>query len=153
MKSTQSYLLTALFLLSSLLSACSSEPDLSPELQVRDTLQAIEEGVEARSLSAIMQHVSDDYQDHRGQSKKDIARLMQLQIIRNQNINIFTRIKSIEINGGTASVELSSAMAARALDLSIESNRLKADTAKFSLVLAQEGNHWRIQSGSWQRGW
>ncbi len=153
MKTTQNILFAAIFLLIVLVSGCSSDPDLSPEQQVRDTLAAIETGVEARSLSAIMEHVSENYQDHRGQTKKDVTRLMQLQIIRNQNINIFTRIKSIEINNGVASVELSSAMASRAVDLSIESNRLKADTAKFSLVLTKEGNHWRVQSSSWQRGW
>jgi len=153
MKTTQNILFAAIFLLIVLVSGCSSDPDLSPEQQVRDTLAAIETGVEARSLSAIMEHVSENYQDHRGQTKKDVTRLMQLQIIRNQNINIFTRIKSIEINNGVASVELSSAMASRAVDLSIESNRLKADTAKFSLVLTKEGNHWRVQSSNWQRGW
>ncbi len=136
-----------------MLCACSSEPTLSPEQKIRATLQAIETGVEDRSLSAIMEHVSEDYQDHRGHTKKEVARIMQLQIIRNQNINIFTHIKSIDINGDVASVELSSAMASRALDLSLESNRLKADTARFSLVLAKEGDRWRVQSGSWQSGW
>lgn len=154
MNPSQTFLRSALFVLAALLlAACSSEPDVSPEQQVRDTLEAIEIAVEARSLSGIMEHVSDDYQDHRGQTKKDVARLMQLQIIRNQNITIFTRIKSIDINDGIAGVELSSAMASRAIDLSIESNRLKADTAKFSLVLTKEGNQWQVQSGSWQRGW
>ena len=154
MNPSQTFLRSALFVLAALLlAACSSEPDVSPEQQVRDTLEAIEIAVEARSLSGIMEHVSDDYQDHRGQTKKDVARLMQLQIIRNQNITIFTRIKSIDIHDGIAGVELSSAMASRAIDLSIESNRLKADTAKFSLVLTKEGNQWQVQSGSWQRGW
>ena len=153
MKITQFISLTALFFHALLFGGCASESDLSPEQQIRETLEAIEAGVEARSLSAIMEHISEDYQDHRGQTKKDVAAIMQLQIIRNQNINIFTRIKSIEITDQIAAVELSSAMASRAIDLSVESNRLKADTARFSLVLKQEGKQWRIQSGSWQQGW
>jgi len=153
MKITQFISLTALFFLTLLFGGCASESDLSPEQQIRESLEAIEAGVEARSLSAIMEHISEDYQDHRGHTKKDVAAIMQLQIIRNQNINIFTRIKSIEITDQIAAVELSSAMASRAIDLSVESNRLKADTARFSLVLKQEGKQWRIQSGSWQQGW
>lgn len=151
MKITQNLLINALLCLC--FAACSSEPALSPEQSVRNTLAAIEESVEARSLSGIMAHVSDDYQDHQGQTKKDVRRVMQLQIIRNQNISVFTRIRSIEFNEGFASVELSTAMASRAVDLSLESNRLKADTAKFSLVLVEEDKQWKIQSSSWQQGW
>jgi len=148
-KTVQYYLAAALLCLT----ACSSEPRVSPEQQVRKTIASIESGIEARSLSAIMAHVCDDYQDHLGQTKKDVARIMQLQIIRNQNIHIFSRIKSIEIDQGTASVELSSAMASRAIDLSLESNRLKADTVKFSLLMEHTGDDWQVCSGSWQQGW
>jgi len=139
------------------LSACSGSEPESPEQQVRAVLAAIEEASEQRSLSGMMQHISNDYIDHRGNTNKDVKRLLQIHLLRNQNISVFTRISSLEVNTDsqpqTASVELSAAMAARGVDLSLETNRLKANTHRFSLALTLEGDAWRISSGSWQRGW
>jgi len=144
--------LTTLFIIL-LLGGCGNSDQSSPEQQVKTVLSAIEEGIEARSRSQVMEHISDDYQDHQGQDKKSVARLLQLQIMRNQQINIFTVIKDIQINEGIASVELSAAMASREVDLAVEANRLRADTHRFSLVLVDEQGYWRVQSASWQSGW
>lgn len=136
-----------------LLCACSSETVDDPETQVRDTLTQIEEAAEQRSLSGIMEHISDDYADHQGNDSKQIARLAQLQIMRNQKISIFTLVRSINIENDVASVELSAAMAARDTDLSIEANRLKADAVKFSILLKREGEDWKVHSVAWKQGW
>jgi len=135
------------------LAACGSSENISPEQEVKITLKQIEAGVEARSLSQVMEKVSENYQDHYDNNKRAVARLMQFQIMRNQNINVFTLIKSINIVGNTASVELSAAMASKEVDLSIESNRLRADAYRFSVSLAKEEGLWLIQSASWERGW
>ena len=133
--------------------ACSNNADLDPEQEIRNTLSSIEKGIENRSLSQVIDHISDDYKDHQGQLKQDIKRLTQFQILKNKNIHLFTRIKSIEIDHPFASVELSTAMASQSIDLSVAENRLKADTYKASIVLKNEGNNWYIVSSSWQRGW
>jgi len=133
--------------------ACNNDSSLDPEQEIRQTLASIEEGIEQRSLSQVVDHISDDYSDHQGRVKKDIKRLTQLQILRNQNIHLFTRIKSIEINELYASVELSTAMASRGVDLSIAENRLKANSYKSSIVLKNESGDWRVVSTSWQTGW
>ncbi|RBP48422.1 hypothetical protein [Arenicella xantha] len=136
-----------------ILSACGgSNPD-DPETQVKAVLASVEEAAERRSLSGVMDHISDDYLDHTGQDKKSIARLVQLQILRNQKINAFSLIRSIEITENLASVELSVSMSAREDDLSNESNRLRADGYRFSILLALEGNDWKIRSVSWKQGW
>jgi len=147
--------MTLLCLLSGLLllAACGAEEALSPENQVRATLASIEQAAEQRSMTDFMQFIADDYADHHGNDKKRIRGIMQLQFLRNQNINIFSRIRSIDIQDGTASVELSAAMAAVGVDLSLETNRLKANSHQFSLVLREHDGEWRVQSGSWQRGW
>jgi len=154
MKKTFSILL---LICSLLLTSCNSSDTISPEEQVRAVLSAIETAAEERSLSRIMEHISDDYIDHRGQTKRDIKRLMQIHLLRNQNISVFTRIRSVDIDSentpNIASVEVSAAMAARGVDLSLDSNRLKADTHSFSLVLTLHDDTWLITSGSWQRGW
>lgn len=140
-------------LLTLLLAACGSSNINDPETQVRQVLSALEEAAERRSMSDIMDNVSDDYLDHIGQDKKTLARLVQFQILKNQKINIFSLVRSIEINDGLASVELSAAMSARDEDLSSESSRLRADAFRFSILLALEEDDWRIRSVSWKQGW
>jgi hypothetical protein len=135
------------------LCACSGEQALSPEEQVTEVLSQIEQAVEARSMSAVMDHIDDNYSDHQGMLKKDLRRIVQMHFIRNQQINLFTRVKSIEIADGLASVELSAAMAARGVDLSQDTNRLRADTHRFSVLLSEQDGSWLVSSVSWQRGW
>ena len=136
------------------LTACNGD-SLTPEQQVRNSLLAMEEAAQERSMSKFMNYVSDDYSDHQGNNKEAIKRLLQVIFLRNQNINIFTLIRSVEINDGIAAVELSAAMASRDVDLKQETNRLKADTQRFSIVLSSENNNetWLVQSMSWQPGW
>lgn len=137
-----------------ILVACASDPT-SPEQQVRKSLLAMEAAAQERSMSGFMPYISDDYSDHQGNNKDALKRLLQLLFLRNQKINIFTFIKSIDINNGLAKVEISAAMTSRDVDLSQETNRLKADTQRFSITLSPNKNNeiWLVQSASWQQGW
>jgi len=130
-------------------SACSSDEPLSDEAQVRAVLLAAQE----RSLSNVMQHVSTKYSDSQANDFKAVQRLIQLQFLRNQNINIFSKVSELEVIDDAATVEMSLAMTSGKLDLSNESNRLRADTFRFSLLFMKENGEWRLKSASWQRGW
>lgn len=146
-------ILASLLAFGILLGSCSNDPS-SPEQQVKDTLKAMQDAAEQRSMSDFLQHVADGYSDHRGNDKEAIKRILQILFLRNQSINIFTLIQSIDIQDGIAAVEISAAMAARDVDLSQETNRLKADTHHFSVVLTHIGDaKWHVQSVSWKRGW
>jgi len=135
------------------LGGCGVESELSEEDKVRATLTAIEIAAEARSLSAMIEHISDSYRDYEGNDYQKIKALLQLQLIKNQSINIFSKIRELEVSADSATVELSVAMASRGGDLSIEENRLRADTHRFSILLKREKEQWKIRSVSWQRGW
>jgi hypothetical protein len=145
-----SYIVFAIVLV---IGACSQQPTLSDEDKVRATLSAIEAATEQRSLSSMIEHVSSSYKDYNGNDYKKIKSIMQLQLIKNQSINIFSKIQELEIIGDTATVEMSLAMASRNVDLSSEANRLRADTHRFSILLIREKQDWKVQSASWQRGW
>ncbi len=147
---TAGYLTLALTLF---LAGCGAESELSEEDKVRATLTAIEVAAEARSLSGMIEHVSDSYRDFEGNDTQKIKALLQLQLIKNQSINIFSNIRELEVSADSATVELSVAMASRGSDLSIEENRLRADTHRFSILLKREKEQWKIRSASWQRGW
>ena len=137
-----------------LLAACSSEPS-SPEQQVRQTLSAMETAAQERSMSNFMRYIADNYSDQEGNNKDALRRSLQILFLRNQNINIFTLVRSIDVKNGLAKVEISTAMASREVDLSQESNRLKADTQRFTLTLSQihDNELWLVQSATWQQGW
>jgi hypothetical protein len=141
------------FAVVSLLSACGDQATLSDEDKVRATLNDIEFAAEQRSLSSMAEHISSSYRDYEGNDYKKIKGLIQLQLIKNQSINIFSKIQELEIVGDAATVEMSLAMASRGVDLSSEANRLRADTHRFSILLIREKQDWKIQSVSWQRGW
>jgi len=142
-----------LLLLLLLLFACDSSPELSPEEKIKKTIDAIELAAEERSLSRVMEHISDQYADHHGNDKKAIQGLFQFQIIRNQKINIFSVVRDLQVEGRFASAEISTAMASREVDLSEESNRLRADSHRFSVAFAEEDGEWKVRSVTWQRGW
>ena len=137
-----------------LLAACSSEPS-SPEQQVRQTLSAMETAAQERSMSNFMRYIADNDSDQEGNNKDALRRSLQILFLRNQNINIFTLVRSIDVKNGLAKVEISTAMASREVDLSQESNRLKADTQRFTLTLSQihDNELWLVQSATWQQGW
>ena len=133
------------------LTACGGNSD-NPEQQVKKVITSIEQGIEEGSLSQVVDHIDDYYIDHNGWTKKDITRYLQLQILRNQNITLLSRIKSIEISQNTASVELAVASAARGTNLTLEENRLKADIHNISIVLNNSSGSWNIVSSSWDKG-
>lgn len=135
--------------------SCNSAEPGSPESRLRDTLQSLEEAAEARSLSKFLVHISDDYQDHQGNDKDQIKKIMQLQYIRNQNIHILYKVTDLVIEGDVASVELSAAMAGNEVDLQGDLSNIRADTHQFSIALISPDQQqtWLVESVSWQRGW
>lgn len=144
---------SAAFLLTLLISGCDSGPILSEEDRVRATLNSIETAAQERSLSGMVEHISPNYRDYEGNDFKEIRRLLQFQLIKNQSINIVSKVRELEVIGDAATVELSVAMASRGVDLSSEESRLRANTHRFSILLKLEEKQWKIQSVSWQRGW
>lgn len=127
------------------ITACDNDTQ-TPEQQIKAVIADIEQGIEERSLSQVMEHISDDYHDHKSRSKKDIKRYVQLQILRNQNITILSRVKSLDVQNDIASVELSAAAAARGSELNIAS--VRADTHKASVVLKNDSGDWKVISAS-----
>lgn len=137
-----------------LLTACGDSAPESPEARVKHTLELMEQAAEKRSLSDFMQHVSDSYKDHQGNTKADIVKLIALQYLQNQNIYIFTSVQSLDVTEDLATVEVSAAMAANEAQVESQEGRLRADTHRFSIVLRSpdEQQTWLVDSVSWERG-
>ena len=136
-----------LFLLFITVSACNND-NQTPEQHIRFVINEIEAGIENRSLSKVIDHISEDYHDHKSRTKKDIQRYVQLHILRNQSITILSKVQSIDIEGDLASVELSAAAVARGANDN-DALTVKADTHKASLVFKQKSGNWKVISASW----
>ena len=135
------------------LSACSSDPE-DPEDQIRAIIEKIELAAEERKRSEVLEYISEQYLDDRQYTKESVGKLLQLYFIRNQSINIFTTIQSIEIHNNRAQVQLTAAIAAKGVDLAQEANRLKADVHRFAIIFKDESakGDWKITAAQWQRG-
>lgn len=133
-----------------ILSACSSDQTASPEQRLRAVLEQIEEAVEDRSVSRAMQHVSEDYADHQGLTKEDLARILQVHYIRNQSISLFTSVHSLELDAEIASLEMSVAMAGHGGEPTLLPNGLRADAVSISAVFQDGSAGWQLISMAWQ---
>lgn len=142
-----------LLIIAVFLAACSGNPD-DPEQQIRNVLEQVELAAEERNRSDISSHVSDNYYDKHKHTKNNVNNILRVYLLRNQSINIFTKIYSIEFTTPRrAEIKLSAAMAAKGVNLDNETERLKADLHKFTIVMEDESNgDWKVVSAEWERG-
>jgi hypothetical protein len=75
------------------LGGCGSHE--SPEAQVRATIAAGEDAVEARALSAAMKLVSPQFQDDNGNGVDDLRLQLQAYLLTHPSIKLVTKIDSI----------------------------------------------------------
>jgi len=140
-----------LLLFSALLIACGQSNELSPEDQVKAVLSQMEQLIEERNTSDLFEHVSDHYQDHKGNDKTALRRFAQIFMIKNQSISMVTSIKSLDlIDPSTAAIEAVVVMAGRANNSDNLLAQLSADKQPVSAVFQNEDGEWRLTSMSWQ---
>lgn len=135
-----------------LLSACASEPS-SPEAQIKAVIAQMEEAAEQRKRRDLSEHISDSYNDEHG-NKDALNNIFRAYLFRNQSINIFTVIHSMQaVSPQEYRVELSAFMAAKGVDIESEAGRVKADSHRFSVTFVDESGdgEWKIRSAQWQR--
>src|SRR4029450_11005474 len=83
-----------------LLTACSDPA--SPEQQVRAVIDSMETAAESRDVGDLMEHISANYRDARGQDRAEASRYARGYFIANQSVHLLTRIESLEFPGPAA---------------------------------------------------
>lgn len=140
-----------ILLLSLIFIACSDDNGLTPEQQVKAVVKQMETSLEDRNLSQLFEHVSDNYNDHKGNDKKALRRFAQIYTLRNQSIALLTTITSLEvIDQNTVAIEANVLMGAKRESDGNLLNQLSADAESISAVFQQEGSDWRLLSMSWR---
>lgn len=148
MKQIQSFFkgLTSLAFFCVLMS-CGGQENTSPESQVRAVLIQMEDAIEQRDSSGIFIHVSDNYQDHKGNNKAALTKFARGYLLANQNIGLITSVKSLSVlDDSTVAIEATILMGGRSNNTL---SSLSADTQQISAVFQREDDDWKLSSMSW----
>lgn len=135
-------------LLASLLGACGSP--VAPEEAVHQWLSDAQSAAEARDRGRLMDMVSLDYADSRGNDRDDIDGLLRLIFLRNQSILLVSQVDEMMLVGdpddaSAAAVSLTVGMAGS--DSGIFG--LSADAYRFELELEKQDEGWRLIGARW----
>jgi len=132
-----------------LLSGCGGSQD-TPEDRVRDLIARGEQAAEARSLDYFKDTLSDDYTDAKGNTRKELLRLLTGYYLRNQSIHLWIRVTDVRVlDAGLAEATFYASMAGSPGDGLEQLLSLRADIYRFDLMI--DLNNEQILSAEWRR--
>jgi calcineurin-like phosphoesterase len=134
-----------------LLAACGS-PDssvgASPEDAIRDWVARGEAAAEEKDRGALLEMISEDYADGRGNDHEQIGDMLRVYFFRQQSVALLTSIDDITMMGDTAaSVRLTVGMAGTR-ESSIGVN---ANAYNFEFELEKPDEDWMLIGARWSR--
>lgn len=123
----------------------------SVEERIRAQLDEMEQLVEERKLSALLDHVSDRYTDNHGNDREGLRSLMAYRLRPGRSIHVLKKIRVIEVTEpGSARADLLLAAADAPLD-SWPLDDLDAEFLRVELTLEPDDSRWRIVRAAWRR--
>ena len=125
----------------------------SPPESVELLAQARAHKPDANEVNDFMAAISDAVETERGWGKKDIERMLRLQLMRRSSVHIHPQLKSIDWRHDgeeEAEVKLAVAMAATAFSLE-DLARINADLMLFTVTFRQHNGEYKITQARWQR--
>lgn len=136
-----------LMTLCTILAACG-DPVLVAEDALRIWVDEIEVAAEAKSRSDILDKVSENYADSRGNSRKDIGDKLLLYFLRRQTVTFVSTIDALKISGESAAkMSLTVAMAGS----NTSAFGLEANAYRFELELEQVDARWMLIGARWSQ--
>jgi len=127
--------------------ACSEPPaDPDPEIAVRDWVARSEIAAEARNRRDLLDMISKEYADARGNDHEKIGNILRIYFLRQHSVSLLTRIDEIDMSGGTAArVNLTVGMAGSNDNLL----GFSADAYQFEFELENSGGDWILIGARW----
>ena len=127
------------------LGACGG-PVEGPEEALRTWVRQGEEFAEARDRGELVDMISPNYTDARGNSRDDIENLFRLYFLRQHKVALITRIEEIEVYGGSAAkLVLSVGMAGK----NDGTFGFSADAFQFEMEFELDDDEWLLTSARW----
>lgn len=136
------YLFPIVFLL---IGACG-EPQGTPEDEIRTWVTDAELAVEAEDRGALLDMISADYVDGRGNDRTRIGELLRVYFYRRDAISLLVSIDDIALSGDTAATVLLSVGMAGA---SGNAFGFSADAYSFQFELHKPDDEWLLLGASW----
>lgn len=127
--------------------ACRDAEPLSPEAQVRQLLEGLEEAAEAGEVGRIKEHISARYEDAAGRDRRAVGALLAFHVLRHPNRHLLLRVR--EVSGradGRVSVLLHVGLAGRG-----GAAAFSADVFEVELDFRREEDTWRVVWAAWNR--
>lgn len=129
-----------------LFAAGCGAPAESPEAAIRAWVARGEAAAEARDRGSLLDMVSADYADARGNDREEIGDILRLIFLRQQSIALLTSIEDITLNGDTAAlVSLTVGMAG----MKGGALGLRADAYNFEFELEKPDDDWLLIGARW----
>ncbi|MBK8507459.1 MAG: hypothetical protein V9G63_12830 [Candidatus Competibacter sp.] len=124
----------------------------SPETEIRDMIAKAVAAAEERNVRDLRGMIADDYADRRGLDRKSLENLLRLQVLRQQSLHLFARVRRIEFpEPDRALASVAAAMAGRPVHDAGALVNLNADLYRFELELVRYGrDDWRVRQADWE---
>lgn len=134
--------LVLIYMTALLLTACgSSDVPNDPESELRAWIERGELAAESKDRGALLDMISADYTDGRGNDRDEIGNLLRLYFFRQNNIALLTSIDDIQVFGDTAArVDLTVGMAGT----QNAGIGLNADAYRFEFELEKADEEWLL---------
>jgi hypothetical protein len=131
-----------------LLSACAAE---DPESALVQLVDAAERAAESRDTGFFRDYVADSYADSRGNDRARIIDLIRGYFLVNQNIEVVTRIESVDLVGRDAAeiVVLAGILGRRPGEGILQG--FDGRLYRLELELVEAGGNWQVIGASWER--
>lgn len=134
-----------------LMLSCGDQP-LPAEQQIRGLNDAAKTAATARDVSALKDMLAEDYRDQRGNDRQSAVRLVQLYLLRNTSVHLFSVTRSLQlIDEDHAVAEIFVAMAGKPVDSAEQLLDLRADLVRFDVSYVRIDGDWKVSAVEWRR--
>lgn len=121
-------------------------------MQIRSVLAAIEQAAEAGDVSAIKEHISEQYADSQGNDRRALVRYIQIHILRNERRHLLTREASLQLTEpDRAEVVVHAGLLGRPAASAEELLSMRADLYTFDMELVLEEGDWLVSRAEWKK--
>ena len=133
--------------LAMLVAGCGDEEAGSPEEELRAWVDRGEAAAEAKDRGALLDMISPDYADARGNDRSEIGDILRVYFFRQNSIGLLVDINDIVVSGDTAAmIDLTVGMAGTTTNSALG---IRADAYKFEFELEKPEDEWHLIGARW----
>jgi hypothetical protein len=134
------------------LAGCGGAPD-DPEQQIRDLFALLETSAEARETGPFRDALAEAYADNRHPNRAAALQSLRAYLRYYGNLHLFSVIRSIDIDAGSARAEAVVFVALTAVPVESVGQlvSVKADAFRFDVQLVGNDDQWQVAASEWRR--